>query len=82
MSYPLYAWYSKDMVKNNTIYIYKDINGNEIETTCVSSSPEYPFKNYNISIYKDFVCLGEVTNYIRSYVTHIKTIDIVFKSFI
>ncbi len=71
MSKIMHAWYSENMAKNNTIYIYKDINGNEITTTCISTSPEYPFQNANTSVYKDFVYLGPVIKYIRSDVSHI-----------
>ena len=66
MSKKMYAWYSKEMAKKNTCYIYKDINGNDITTTCVSDSSEYPFQNVNTSVYKDFVCLGEVFKWIRT----------------
>lgn len=74
MTDKLYAWYSAEQYKRTgTIYVYTDLNGNTINTTCVSDSNTFPFHNYESSIFNDHKLLGECSGYIKTL--HCKKLD-------
>ena len=58
----MYGWYSQNMCNNmNSIVVYKHVDGKEVNCTVISRSPT----KHN-TLWTDIVCLGEITNYLRT----------------
>lgn len=67
MSIQHYGWFSYQMLRyTNTIYIYKDGNGNDIQCTIISNTKDSPMICPEKSVYKDFKCLGKVYGYSKT----------------
>ena len=67
MSIQHYGWFSYQMLRyTNTIYIYKDGSGNDIQCTIISNTKDSPMICPEKSVYKDFKYLGEVYTYSKT----------------